>query len=139
MSNDSQHMYTDMQVIFSPRLHTHTHTHTYQSVSLERFNTGTTLSSNFELITYTQSKDQGQIHPSRGHEGPGGSRGTALLFLLPPHKVEVGGQCHAPATLLPGKIPGILCTGGWVGPKVGLDGCRRTRSHRDVTPRPSSP
>jgi hypothetical protein len=34
----------------------------------------------------------------------------------------VSGQLHAPAALPPGKItPGIHRTGGWVGPKAGLD------------------
>jgi len=33
--------------------------------------------------------------------------------------MEVSGQLHAPATLLPGKVHGINCIGGWVG----------TRSH----------
>jgi len=34
----------------------------------------------------------------------------------------VGGQRHAPAGLLPGKRPGTHCTGGCVGPRVGLAG-----------------
>jgi hypothetical protein len=34
----------------------------------------------------------------------------------------VSGQHHAPTALYPrGKDPGIHCTGGWVGPKAGLD------------------
>ena len=37
--------------------------------------------------------------------------------------MEVGGQRHAPAALLPGKRPGTHCIGGWVGPRAGLDGC----------------
>jgi hypothetical protein len=39
----------------------------------------------------------------------------------------VSGQHHAPAALYPrGKDPGTHCTGGWVGPKAGLDaGARR--------------
>jgi hypothetical protein len=36
----------------------------------------------------------------------------------------VGGQIHAPAGLPPGKRPGTHCTGGWVGPRAGLDGFR---------------
>jgi len=34
----------------------------------------------------------------------------------------VGGQRHAPAAL-PRERPGTRCTGGWVGPRAGLDGC----------------
>jgi hypothetical protein len=34
----------------------------------------------------------------------------------------VSGQHHAPAALYPGeRAPGTHCTGGWVGPRVGLD------------------
>jgi hypothetical protein len=45
--------------------------------------------------------------------------------------MEVGGQLHAPAALPPGKRPGTHCTGGWVGPRAGLDGCGKCRPHRD--------
>jgi hypothetical protein len=34
----------------------------------------------------------------------------------------VNGQRHAPAAIYPrGKTPGSHCTGGWVGPRAGLD------------------
>jgi hypothetical protein len=36
--------------------------------------------------------------------------------------MEVSGQHRAPATLCPrGKDPGTHWTGGWVGPRAGLD------------------
>jgi len=35
--------------------------------------------------------------------------------------MEVGGQCHALATLPLGKRPSTHWTGGWVGPRAGLD------------------
>jgi len=34
----------------------------------------------------------------------------------------VSGQQHAPAALYPRKRPGTHFTGGWVGPRAGLDG-----------------
>ena len=35
---------------------------------------------------------------------------------------------HAPAALPPGKKTGhILCTGGWVGPRAGIDGRGKSR------------
>jgi len=34
----------------------------------------------------------------------------------------VGGQHYALAALPLGKRPGTHCIGGWVGPRVGLDG-----------------
>jgi hypothetical protein len=45
--------------------------------------------------------------------------------------MEVGGQHYAPAALPQGK-------GGWVGPRAGLDGCRKSLSHWDSIPGPHS-
>ena len=50
----------------------------------------------------------------------------------------VGGQRHAPAAL-PRERPGTQCIGGWVSPRAGLDGCGKSRPHRDLFPGPSSP
>ena len=49
------------------------------------------------------------------------------------------GQRHAPAALYPWERPGTHCTGGWVGPRAGLDRCGKSRPHRDSIPGPSSP
>jgi len=35
--------------------------------------------------------------------------------------------------------PGTHCTGGWVGPRAGLDRCGKSRPHRDSIPWPSIP
>jgi hypothetical protein len=35
-------------------------------------------------------------------------------------------QRHTHAALPPGKRPGTHCTGSWVGPRIGLDGCRKS-------------
>ena len=51
----------------------------------------------------------------------------------------VGGQRHAQAALPPEKRPGTNFIGGWVGPRVGLDGCGKSRHYRDSIPGPSSP
>jgi hypothetical protein len=53
--------------------------------------------------------------------------------------VEVGGQLHVPPTIPSGKKAGTHCAGGWVGPKAGMDGCRKSRSHRDSIPGPELP
>jgi hypothetical protein len=50
----------------------------------------------------------------------------------------VGGQRHAPA-VLPPQRPGTHCIRGWLGPRAGVDGCGKSRAHRDSTPGPSSP
>jgi len=34
----------------------------------------------------------------------------------------MGGQCHAPGALPPGKRPSIQHTGGWVSPRASQDG-----------------
>jgi hypothetical protein len=52
-------------------------------------------------------------------------RGSTLSLTSPLD--GVGGWRHALAALSPEKRPGIHCTGGWVGPKAGLDGCGRSR------------
>ena len=52
--------------------------------------------------------------------------------------MRVGGQCHTPAALLPGKGLSTHCTGGWVGPSAFLDGRVRSCSHRDSIPKPST-
>ena len=36
------------------------------------------------------------------------------------------GQRHAPAALYPRERPGTHCTGGWVGPRAGLDRGRKS-------------
>ena len=39
----------------------------------------------------------------------------------------VSGQRHVPAALYPRERPGTHCIGGWVGPRDGLDRCRKSR------------
>jgi hypothetical protein len=51
----------------------------------------------------------------------------------------VGGQRHAPAALSPGKRLGTHCKEGWLGPRASLDGCGKSRPHRDSIPVTSSP
>ena len=44
-----------------------------------------------------------------------------------------------PRPLYPRERPGTHCTGGWVGPRAGLERCGKSRPHRDSIPGPSSP
>jgi hypothetical protein len=50
----------------------------------------------------------------------------------------VGDQRHIPAALPPGKRPVTHCAGGWVGPRAGLDECRKSRPDRESIPGPPS-
>jgi hypothetical protein len=53
--------------------------------------------------------------------------------------MRVGVQLHAPAALPPGKRPGTHFIGGWVGPRVGLDGCEESRPPPGFDPRTVQP
>ena len=44
-----------------------------------------------------------------------------------------------PRPLYPPERPGIHCTGGWVGPRAGLDVCGKPHPKQDSIPGPSSP
>ena len=51
----------------------------------------------------------------------------------------VRGQPHASAALYPRERPGIHCTGGWVGPRAGLDRCAKSRTLPGFDPRTVQP
>ena len=65
-----------------------------------------------------------------------GSRGIALLFNLGARWGWVVIAKSRP--LYPRERPGTHCTGGWVGPRASLEGCGKSRPHRDWIPVPSS-
>ena len=45
------------------------------------------------------------------------------------------GQRHAPAALYPWERPVTRCTGGWVGPRAGLNKCGKSRLPPGFDPR----
>jgi len=49
-----------------------------------------------------------------------------------------GGQHHAPAALS-WEGPGTHCTGDWVGPRAGLEGCGKSRSPPGFEPQTVQP
>ena len=53
----------------------------------------------------------------------GGVKARLYSFSNLGARFGVVGQRHAPAALPPGKRPGNHCTGGWVDPGAGNDGC----------------
>jgi len=55
------------------------------------------------------------------------------------HGARWGGwSTPRPSHFTPGKTWYWYCIGGWVGPRVGLDGCGKPRPHRDSIPGTSS-
>ena len=89
-------------------------------------------------IDYGSYKGKGKVHPRTGHEGPDREHRYSSTLSLTSALHGVRGQRQAPAALPPGKRPGTHCIGGWVGPRAGLDGCGKSRPHRDSIPGPSS-
>jgi len=63
------------------------------------------------------------------------SRGIALLFL----DHGSNGSASRPGHSLPQERPGTHCSGGRVGPRVGLKSWGKSRPHRDSIPGSSSP
>ena len=69
---------------------------------------------------------KGKVHPRTGHESTEGEYRYRFTLSLTSALDGVGGQCHNPGALHPGKRPGTHRIGGWVGSRAGLDGCRET-------------
>jgi hypothetical protein len=69
---------------------------------------------------------------------PEGGRGIILLFLDLGAR-RVGWSAPCPGRFTPGKDPVPTVQGGWVGPRVDLDVCEKSRRHRDPFPVLSSP
>jgi len=61
-------------------------------------------------------------------------RGIALLFHDRGTRRGVSGQQHALAALYHREKPGTHFTGSWVGPRASVDGCIKSRPHRDSIP-----
>jgi hypothetical protein len=60
--------------------------------------------------------------PQHTYGGAGGRGGTAPTHSRPRHYMGESCQHHARPRFIPGvRIPGIHWTGGWVGPRAGLD------------------
>jgi hypothetical protein len=78
---------------------------------------------------------KGKVLTRTGHEGPEGEQRYGSTLSLTP-ALDGGGW----STPRPGRFtPGTHCIRGCVGPRAGLDGCEKSRPHRDSIPGPSSP
>ena len=85
---------------------------------------------------------KGKVHRCPGTEalyrpyGYRGSRGIALFL----HDQRGWGVSVTPRPLFtPWERPGNHCTGGWVGPKAGLDKCGKSRPPPGFDPRTVQP
>jgi hypothetical protein len=83
-------------------------------------------------------EDKVKVKVSRNRlESPERGRGIAL------HSLGLGARRGwvvrtTPRPLYPREIPGTHCTGGWVGPRAGMDACEKSGPYRDLIPGPSS-
>ena len=83
-------------------------------------------------------KGKGKVFPLQARCGPEGGQRYSSTLPRPRHQKGVSGQQHAPAALYPRERLGTHCTGGWVGPRAGLEG-RKISSPPGFDPGPSSP
>ena len=89
--------------------------------------------------TIVKGKNKGKAHPRTNHEGPEGGVEVQLYSFL-----NLGARWGWVVSTTPRPVytqerPGTHCTEGWLGFKAVLDGCGKSRSHRDMIPVPPSP
>jgi len=91
---------------------------------------------NEDLFTFMTVKRQSD--PVTGLVWPRGWVEVQLYSSMTAAQKGVSSQQHAPAALYPRERPGTHFTGGWEGPRAGLDG-RKILSSPGFDPGPSSP
>ena len=75
-----------------------------------------------------------------GHEDPyGEQRYDSTVSRTSALQMVVEGSASRLGLLYPGERLCTHCTGGWVGPRAGLDRCGKSRPHRDLIPISSNP
>ena len=88
----------------------------------------------------TVCKDKCKVHPVQalrlctGRTAHSGSRCIAVRFVATALERGEGLASLSGRTLLRER-PGTHCTGGWVGPRVGLDRCGKSRLSPGFDPR----
>jgi len=92
----------------------------------------------FQTLLSVQGKGKAKVHHRTDHDGLQG-REVYLYSFFNLDTIWGGPLALRPGRFTPGKWPVTHCTGGWVGPRTGLEGCEKSRAHRDSTPGPSSP
>ena len=79
------------------------------------------------------------VHPRTGHEGLDVEYRYSATLSLTSALDGICGQRHATAVIYPRERPGTHCTGGWVGPRAGLDRCGKSRPPPGLDPRRVQP
>ena len=83
-----------------------------------------------KLRIVVKAKIKVKVLPITGHEGPEGE------YRFMPSALRLGwGVSTTPQPLYPRERPGTHCTGGWVDPRAGLDGCEKSRPPPVFEPR----
>ena len=77
-----------------------------------------------------------KVPPIQATKALRAGRGIALPNLRPRHRRGGWGVSATSRPLYPPEGLGTHCTGGWVGPRAGLDGCGKSRPHWDLIPGP---
>ena len=85
------------------------------------------------------NNNKGKVHPRTGHGGPEGEQRYSSTLSLTSVLDGGGWSTPRPVRFTQGRRPGTYCTERWVGQSASLDGCGKSRSHRDSIPGPSSP
>jgi hypothetical protein len=75
-----------------------------------------------------------KAYPKTDQEGSEGEQRYSSTLYLTSGLDGVDGRHNAPTILTPGKTR-TQCTGGWVGPKVGLEGCGKISPQLEFDPR----
>ena len=84
-------------------------------------------------------KGKGNVRPRKGQQNPKGGLEIYLSSFLNLGARWGGWSTPRLGRCTPWERSGTHCTGGWVGPKAGEDGCGKSRSHWDSIPGPSNP
>ena len=79
-----------------------------------------------------------EVQPRTGHLGPEEEQRYSSTLSLTSAPDSGGWSAQRTRPFTPGKETGTHCVGGWVGPRVGLDGCGKSRPHWDSISGPFS-
>jgi hypothetical protein len=126
---------------FSSRGHWDWHIHVIQHTQPKNVVTSSSSIQLMRVLSFFRRKVKVKVKFTLAtiHKGPEMEKMYSFTLSLTSARDRGGLSTPPPAALPSGERPGTHCTGGWVGLKVGLEGCGRSRLHRNSIPGPSSP